>query len=172
MRPATSPRVLALYASYIGIGFVFFDGNALPEWRIKRIRGVSATQLRFRTVKKLLEHFAPDVLVLEDTSVKTSRRDKRVHALYAQIARFAKEEGVQVKRYTQERVFEYFQAHKKDDVSLAVVGVIPALAPRLPRMRRNYMSEHPRQAIFDAAALGILHIAMEKPEEGAAERTP
>ena len=50
-------------------------------------------------------------------------------------------------------------AGTKYEIAKAIATQIPAFAHRLPRLRKIWMSEDPRQSLFDAAALGLTFFA-------------
>ena len=110
-------------------------------------------------MKVLIERYAPDVIVIEDTTPKQSRRHERIRILYRLLAMHAKSKRTAMRRFTQSAMHEHFGVHTKYGVAEAVAREIPVLAPRLPRKRKAWMSEDARQSLFDAAALALLYFA-------------
>lgn len=153
---------LAIYPFTRGFAFVLFQGPSSPfDWGIKEIRGKEKNALTLQAIKKLIDRYAPETIVIEETKEKHSRRHPRVRALYRMIAHLAHTKGIDIARYPQSRVRETFAsvgARTKYEIAQAIATQIPAFALRLPRKRKIWMSEDPRQSLFDAAALGITHL--------------
>ena len=51
--------------------------------------------------------------------------------------------------------FKHVGARTKREIALAIAREFPELEPRLPPVRRIWMSEDARMNIFDAVALGM-----------------
>ncbi len=78
------------------------------------------------------------------------------------LAHVAEAEFVELHRYSRVAVKECFApvgASTKYEIAKAVATQIPAFAHRIPRFRKPWMSEDPRQSLFDAAALGLTFFA-------------
>lgn len=160
MTPAQGATVLALYPTSRGFGFALFQGErSLIDWGIKDIRWKDKNFLAMHLVKKLIERYAPDVIVIEDTTPKKSRRHDRIRILYKLIVQHAKAKQIDVHRFTRGAMHEHFSVHTKYAVAEAVAREIPMLAARLPPKRKAWMSEDARQSLFDAVALGIVYFA-------------
>jgi hypothetical protein len=89
--------------------------------------------------------------------------------LLADIAEAAEARNVPVMLYSRSdiaRVFATFGVRKKDDIAAGVAHLIPELAPRLPRPRRIWESEHYGMALFEAAALAVTHFGLSEPGNG------
>ncbi|MBI2755072.1 MAG: hypothetical protein HYX46_16380 [Betaproteobacteria bacterium] len=126
------------------------------------IKGPKKNRRTLDLISKLVERHHPDVLVIEDTTAKGSRRSTRIRRLYRLIAHLAATEQIEIHRYSQQIVREILAptgAMTKHDVALAIARQIPAFTHRLPRARKAWMSEDPRQSLFDAAALGLTYFA-------------
>lgn len=50
-------------------------------------------------------------------------------------------------------MFWPLDAHTKYEIAQVIARQLPAFAHRLPRLRKIWMSEHPRQSWFDEVAL-------------------
>ena len=164
MSQSDTPLVLAFYPSTRGVSFVLFQDPSIPlDWGIKEIRGKEKNARTLAVARKLLDRYSPDVLVLEATATKASRRRPRVRVLYGAIVRAAKAKHVEVHRYTKAEVHEHFARHAvrtKHDIAKVIAKEIPAYALRLPPVRKIWMNEDPRQSLFDAAALGLTHYSL------------
>ena len=75
-------RIMAVALSTSGFGYAVFEGNEmLVECDTKTARGDNKNAQTLKKVEKLIAHFQPDVLILENTSVKDSRRWQRIRIL-------------------------------------------------------------------------------------------
>lgn len=170
MTRAHTPFALAFYPTTRGFAFVLFQGPERPlDWGMKEIRGADKNGRTLAEVRKLLRRHCPATLVIEETGTKTSRRSMRIRTLYKSIVRLAHAEGIDVVRYTNDDVRASFAssgAQTKYAIAQVIAANIPAFAPRLPRVRKIWMSEDARQSLFDAAALGLTHFACREKGEG------
>ncbi|HEX8167166.1 MAG TPA: hypothetical protein VF601_15460 [Beijerinckiaceae bacterium] len=155
--------MLAIAPVSRGFGFAVMESIRIPiDWGVKEVRHEKNALCLARAVK-LLEGYAPAVLVLDDWADRHSRRTFRVRSLLRLIAAEAEGRGVKVIRFTHpdvRRVFATFAARTKDQIAGAVARMIPELIPTLPKPRRIWEGEHYAMAIFEAAALGITYFAL------------
>lgn len=155
--------VLAVYATARGFAFVLFEGPENPiDWGAKELRGRRKNNRTLDEVEKLIDRYRPDALVIEDISEKGSRRSSRIRRLYRALGHLAATEYVDLYRYSRNVVRGTFAptgAVTKVEIAEAIARQIPALGHRLPRERKIWMSEDPRQSLFDAAALALTHFA-------------
>lgn len=160
MTPAQGSTVLALYPTSRGFGFALFQGERLLiDWGAKDIRWKDKNFLAMHAVRKLIERYAPNVIVIEDTTPKHSRRHERIRILHKLITEHAKSKQINVRRFTQGSIHEHFGVNTKYAVAEAVAHEMPMLASRLPPKRKAWMSEDARQSLFDAVALAITYYA-------------
>jgi hypothetical protein len=162
-RAIHSPFILAVSPSPRGFAFVLFEGPTTPfDWGIKEMRGDDKNARTLAAITKLIREYHPAALVIEQHEGEASRRGKRIRALLSTLAEVAAIEQLTVVRYTRfdvRRTFKGEQAQTKPDIAKAVAARIDAFATRLPPIRKIWMSEHPRQSLFDAAALGLTFFA-------------
>lgn len=155
--------VLAVYPFSRGFAFVFFEGPDSPfEWGVKEIKEKHKNTKTLEAIKKLVDRYRPEVLVIEDTADRGSRRTSRIRKLYRTLVHFAQAEYVDLHRCSRAEVKECFAsvgAGTKYEIAKAIATQIPAFAHRIPRFRKPWMSEDPRQSLFDAAALGLTYFA-------------
>jgi hypothetical protein len=158
--------VLALYPFSRGFAFVFFEGPDSPfEWGVKDILEKHRNSKTLEAIKKLIDRYRPEVLVIEDTTDGGSRRTSRIRKLYRMLVHFAEAEYVDLHRCSKTEVktcFASVGAGTKYEIAKAIATQIPAFAHRIPRFRKPWMSEDPRQSLFDAAALGLTYYAWHK----------
>lgn len=151
--------VLAIYPSSRGYAYVLFESEQNPyDWGVKDIRRKNKNEAALEGISTLIERYLPDYIVIEDHTEKGSRRSTRIRRLYRLISNVALKEGIEIRRIPREAIFKCFASDgvkKKSDIARAIARELPELAHRLPPVRKIWMSEDPRQGLFDAAALGV-----------------
>jgi len=157
-REKRETRILAIDPTTQGFGFVVLEGpETLVDWGVAHVR----TEKTLRTLERvadLLDHYAPDLLVLEDAEAAGSRRRERARKLLQKTAELASRRRVRVKRVPMKAVKKAFaqeSVRTKPEIAAAIARRFPELASRLPPRRKPWMSEDERMAIFDAAALAL-----------------
>lgn len=159
--------VLAVYPFSRGFAFVFFEGPGSPfEWGVREIKEKHKNNKTLEALKKLIDQYRPEVLVIEDTTERGSRRTSRIRKLYRMLGHMADAEYVDLSRCTKREIKACFKpvgASTKYEIAKAIALQIPAFAHRMPRFRKPWMSEDPRQSLFDAAALGLTYYAWHEP---------
>lgn len=164
----TTPRipqslVLAIYPTSRGYAFVLFEGaQVLFDWGVKDIRRRNKNDETMRNIRALVERYRPDQIVIEDYGEPGSRRSSRIRRLYRMITHLAESQFIDVSRIRRESVLASFAAvgaRRKYEVAQAIAEQFPEIAHRLPRFRKIWMSEDPRQSLFDAAAIGVTYFA-------------
>jgi len=153
------PRILAIAPSTSGFGLAVVEGiNTLADWDSKRVRKDKNNGCMAQ-VEKAIARYQPDVLVLEDSLQKENRRSPRIKALMKRIMALAKKRGVQVTVLPRKDVRAVFFSDglgTKDALAKLVAERFPEeLARHLPPKRREWMSEDPRMAMFEAVALAL-----------------
>lgn len=152
--------VLSVYPTSRGYAFVLFEGPQSPhDWGVKEIRKKNKNEQTLKSIHALIERYRPDYLIIEDHTEHGSRRSSRIRRLYRMIAHLAETEQVELFRYSRRAIWECFEpvgARTKYEIAQAIALQIQAFAHRLPRVRKIWMSEDPRQSLFDAAALGMV----------------
>ena len=131
----------------------------LVDWGVKSITGDKNTG-SIAKVQELIAHYEPDVIVLEDTSIKPFRRCARIRALGMRIAAVAEKRSIAVLSFSREQVRRVFFANGQG-TKYAMAEMLAKTFPeelgfRLPPKRRPWMSEDYRIAIFDAVALALM----------------
>lgn len=164
MTPANPQSlVLSIYPFSRGFAFVLFESPASPfDWGVKEIREKHKNTKTIDEIKKITDRYRPEVLIIEDTTGKGSRRNSRIRKLYRMVVHFAEAEDLDLRRYSKSQVkicFGSVGASTKYEIAKAIATQIPGFAHRVPPMRKAWMSEDPRQSLFDAAALGLTHFA-------------
>ena len=147
-------RVLAIDPSTRGFGFSVLEGpERLIDWGVKDTK-TDKNRRALKLIKELINYYKPNVIVLEDYEGRGSRRCLRVKALISSISKLKSNRKVKVKNFSRKQVKHAFShARNKRDIALAIAERFPELLPRVPRVRKCYMSEDYRMSIFDAVGL-------------------
>lgn len=153
-------RVVAIDPTSRGFGYAVLEGPGfLVDWGTRDLARADSERT-LSHVAALLRHYRPDAVVLEDVAAAGARRRHRVQALIDAIGTSAASGGVAVERVSRlqvHRVFACAQATTKHRIATVITDHFPELAPRLPPLRKAWMSEDARMSIFDAAALALTH---------------
>lgn len=158
--------VLALFPSTRGMAFALFDSPlSLVDWGHVSIKGDSRNLKCTDAAKRLIERYVPDVVVLEDTSKRIHSRGARIAALNQAFVTLAVLQGVEVLRLPSKEIrqrFEAVGARTKEERAKMIANMLPALSHKLPPKRKAWMSEDPRMALFEAAALALGYYGREQ----------
>jgi hypothetical protein len=155
-RRSSAELVLAIFPSTKGFGYAVFEGpRSLVDWGVRAVRGRQKNLESLNGVRALLTFYRPDVLVLENYEGVGSRRAKRVRTLINLMAAQAARERMTTASFCRAEVRASFGLTTKRRIAEAIVREFPELEPRLPPVRKIWMSEDPRMSIFDAAALAM-----------------
>ena len=114
------------------------------DWGVRNAGTKNKNAQSLKEIERLIEHYEPDVIVLENPRGKGSRRYPRIEQLIRETARLALSRNVEVCRYSRESVREAFArrgARTKQQLAAAVAFHFPELAPRLPPIRKCWMQE-------------------------------
>src|SRR6266436_498973 len=91
-------RILAVAPSTRGVGFAVLEGqDLLADWGFKTVKKEAKNAQSLKKVEELLAQYQPGVLVLEDVSVKGSRRSPRIRKLFQQFIKLGEVHKVNVK---------------------------------------------------------------------------
>ena len=108
-------------------------------------------------VKRFIQFYQPDVLVLPEVNAPHARRAARIKRLHRKIVAVAKKQKLKVRLITGPQVRTHLLGSAtgtKFALATTLAAKFPVeLAARLPPKRRPWMSEDPRMDIFDAVGL-------------------
>jgi len=154
-------RILAIAPSTRGFGFAVLEGQeTLVDWGVNTVKKGDKNKQSLAKVEKLIAHYQPGVLVLEDASAKNSRRSPRIRKLSQQIIKMAANRKISVKLFSRDQVMKTFitDGHgTKHALAEILVKRFPEeLDLQLPLKRKPWMSEDSRMNIFDAVALAMM----------------
>jgi hypothetical protein len=148
--------VLCIYPSAKGFGFAVFEGSrSLVDWGVKGVHGAKKNAQSLRKMRELLAFYRPDMLITEDYKGAGSRRGSRIRELIDAITDLAAKEGVASRSFSRAEVRDCFGLTAKRAIAQAIAQEFPELEPRLPPVRKIWMSEDARMNIFDAVGLGM-----------------
>jgi Holliday junction resolvasome RuvABC endonuclease subunit len=153
-------RILSIAPSSCGFGFVVLEGDEIfVDWGVKKVTGNKNAQ-SLKKAEELIAQYQPAVLVLENTSVKGSRRSPRIRTFTQQIVEMATARKVKVKLFPRDQVMNAFIPDRKgtkQEVAEIIAHRFPMeLGSSLPAKRKLWKSEDSRMTIFDAVALALV----------------
>lgn len=156
------PRILAIAPSTRGFGYAVLEGRKeLVDWGVKSVTG-DKNAGSMEKVEEIIAHYNPQVMVLEDTEAKGSRRSARIRVLTKRLIALAESREIRVVLFSQKQVRRVFFADgcgTKHALAEIIAGRFPdELGFRLPPKRRPWMSEDYRMDIFDATALALAYL--------------
>jgi Holliday junction resolvasome RuvABC endonuclease subunit len=148
-------RILAIDPTCKGLGFAVLEGpTVLIDWGVKHATSDRNAKC-LRLARELVDRYQPEVLVVENTGAKGSRRCPRVIQLIENFLVLASSCGVRTRQISRQRVQRSFSktgSATKRQVAVALSARFAELSPHLPPERRPWMSEDERMSIFDAVA--------------------
>lgn len=152
-------RALSIRLTAQGFGYVIFEGPRSPiDWGVKAVRAPEKNARCLEALSDLIEHYEPDVLVMEDCSEGGARRSEGVRRLYGAMESMARLESVEIYHFAKRELRQCFGrmgAATKYDVAKVICERLDAFAFRLPPPRRCWETESRWMSLFDAAALGL-----------------
>lgn len=157
MRKETERRILAVDPFSRGVGFAVLEGeDRLIDWGTRTTGGADNAKAA-REIEKLIDRFRPDILVLEDWDSAGSRRCGRVQTL---LDRIAADQGqrVLVRLVTLREVRAIGRlplTSTKQGRARLLAERFPEVQPYLPPVRKPWMPEDDRMAIFDALSFAF-----------------
>ena len=155
-------RYLGIEVRGRGFGFVVLEDRSVLDFGNRRCSGSAREEQVRRQIKRILEVFRPQVMVLRKLHGRKAGVNDAARKIRQVILQEARQRGITVEPVSSSavlRCFERWNARKKYEISLAVAKLLPDLEWALPPKRRAWEAEHPRTPIFEAAAsiLGHLH---------------
>jgi Holliday junction resolvasome RuvABC endonuclease subunit len=154
------PRILAIAPSTRGFGYAVIEGHRfLVHWGVTSIE-VDKNSGSIRKVEEMIALYKPQVMVLEDTAAKESRRSPRIKVLTKRLVTVAESHKMKVALFSQIQVRRAFLGGA-GGTKHALAEIIAERYPEelgflLPPKRRDWMSEDYRMGIFDAVALALM----------------
>lgn len=157
-------RALALQVTTRGFAYCLFESpGQLIDFGIKHVKRGDKNKQSLLAIERLIVRFDPHVIVFEDVSEVGSKRLSRVRNLYRDIEKLADRASIETYAYPWQIVFSVFKEGSpktRHDLAVMIAGIVPAIARRLPPKRKPWLPMDARQALFDAAALGLAFYAV------------
>jgi hypothetical protein len=145
-------HVLAVDLRLQRFGFVLFERpNVLLDWGVSGYHSSVSAALS-RKIAHAVEQFAPSLILCRQTVTEGHLLDVLKQEAFAR--------SIPLHSISTNDLHEYFAQrgrHNKHQVSELVAIHFPELAWRRPRERKPWQSEPTVQALFDAAALILMH---------------
>ncbi len=167
--PLQEKRIIAIDPTSRGFGFVVMEGpRQLIDWGVKSVKDNDDYRYS-RRIEDLIDLYQPDVLIVENIMLKRSRRCDRVKKLIREIAVLALNKRIKVRYISRRMMKDCFSdmcgGKTKHQIAEYIAELLPELALRLPPIRKFWMSEDYRMAIFDAAAFALTFYHFEESAE-------
>src|SRR5665213_1325929 len=148
------PRLLAVSLSTRGFGYAITEGNIrLVECGKKRIYG-DKNAGSLASIEKLIVHYQPEIIMLQDVNANDTRRDKRIKRLHQKVIALAKEHKIKTVELTGKQLRVLLLGREdgtKHDMAECLAKQYPdELASRVPPKRTAWMNADDRMDIFDA----------------------
>lgn len=154
-RPSKCLRILAIDPSPKGFGFaVLENGPQLVDWGVAVLSSKADLEFLAR-LEALVDRTRPALLVLEDpTGTRLGPRHVR---LIRRATEYARTRRLLVEAVSRATLRDSFgtACKNKHDIAVAISGLFPELASRLPAKRKLWASEDERMNIFDAVSFAL-----------------
>lgn len=151
-------RILAIDPTTKGFGYAVLEGpESLIDWGLVGVRG-EKNPACLQRLARLLDDFAPGLLVIEDCASGRSRRSGRVQELLSSARMLAEVRNIRSRAFSRSKVrevFSRFGATNKHQIATVIAGRFPELELKLPPYRKPWMSEDDRMAIFDSLSFAL-----------------
>lgn len=151
-------RVLAIDPYTKGFGFAVLEGpERLIDYGVKKVKG-DKNYFCLKKLANLIEHYQPDVIILENPTGKGSRRCQRVQQLLKEVLELAASRRIKVQSFSLSQIRKAFYssgAFNKYQVASTITKRFPELALRFPQVHKFWVNENERMSIFDAAPLAL-----------------
>lgn len=158
------PVLLAFDLRHRRFGYAVFQGHRmLLEWgqRVYPAVGERERELAQRRIAKLLDGFAPDLILLKQERWERGRQiDSHLNRPLTALQIEAERLRIPVRLVPESSVraaFAVFGCKTKSEIAATLATIFPELLPSVPPPRKMWQAEHPRMATFDAVALGVAY---------------
>lgn len=161
--PLYKGLVLAIHPTSRGFGWVLFESPLSPvDWGIASAK-VGRNERLLKRFGRLLSHYEPAVLVLEEFEGNGTRRNDRIQRLCREMIHIAASKGMDTPVYRRSHIqicFGSVGAVTRYEIAEVIRQHVDAFSHRMPNKRNRWDSEDARQSLFNAAALALTHFAM------------
>ncbi len=161
-------RILAIDPTPYGFAYAVLEGpERLIDWGTAWVNAKEMNAGNLNRLRKLLEFYEPNVLVLEDPEGDGSCRCERIRRLLRGCRKLATERRVRVRGFSRAQVRSAIGVYTKEAIAWRVAARFTELAHRLPPHRKIWMSEDPRMNLFDAMSFALTYFALKSRCRGA-----
>lgn len=154
------PRVLAIDLRNRRSGFAIFEGpRNLLDFGTTVLPSVQAESVMNR-FSDLLKMSLPSIIVVRKDRWENMRSDSGTKNYIDMLTHESEAREIQIRMLDQGAMTETFRnlgCTTKADISTALASIFPELVWQVPPERKAWESEHPRQAVFDAIAIGFAY---------------
>lgn len=165
--PSRQGLVLAVHPTSRGFGWALFENPLVPvDWGLANVKK-RHNERSLERFGKLLDRYAPKVVVFEAFDERPARRVRRIKVLCRQMIALAGKRGIRTPIYSRDTIRECFEsrgAKTRHAIALSIAEQIEVFRHRLPRARKLWNGEDVRQSLFDAIALALTHFAVSHPK--------
>jgi len=161
------PRIFAIDLRNRRSGFAIFEGpRSLLDFGTTVLPSITAAPLMSR-FSDLLRVSLPSIIVVRRDRWEKMMSDPDAKRLINLLAHEAGSRGIRIRVLDESAVsatFHNLGCETKAEVSAALARIFPELVWQIPPKRKVWESEHPRQTVFDAIALGLAYWQNESKE--------
>jgi hypothetical protein len=154
------PRVLAIDLRNRRSGFAVFEGprNLLDSGTTV----LSSVQAEFvmNRFSDLLRMSLPSIIVVRKDRWENMSSDSSARHSIEMLTRESESREIQIRvleKNAMSATFRNLGCATKAEITTALARIFPELVWQLPPRRMAWESEHPRQSVFDAIALGLAY---------------
>ncbi len=154
---STQYRCLAISLSSRGFGYAVMESDKTLIAYGKKIFSDDKNARAVAHIQKLVTHYQPDVLVLQDVNAKGTYRATRIKELHVDVVALARNRKLKVMEISEKKLRGELLGNevgtKQEMAELLATKFPQELASRLPPKRKPWNSEDSRMDIFEAVAL-------------------
>jgi len=154
------PRVIAIDLRHRRCGFAIFEGpRVLLDFGTLALPGKDDNESKARLLG-FLRLADPTMAVVKKERWESLEADPGIKPFAELIRRHFDSKDALIRLLAQDAVnttFGNLGCTTKAEISAALARIFPELVWQLPPERKPWQSEHPRQSVFDAIALGLAY---------------
>jgi hypothetical protein len=152
-------RILAIAPTARGFGYCVMEDGAILECGYKGAKK-NKNAKSVSKIEKLMNHFLPSCMVLQDLDAIGCRRAPRIKALHRQVAGLAGQHKCRVTLFSGKKLRRSLLDNEKGtkhEMADKLAKQFPIeLAGKLPPKRRPWENEDGRMDMFDAVGLAVV----------------
>lgn len=152
-------RILAIAPTARGFGYCVMEDGAILECGYKGAKK-NKNAKSVSKIEKLMNHFLPSGLVLQDLGAAGCRRAPRIKALHRQVVGLAEQHKCKITLLSGKKLrialLSDVRATKHKMAEMLAQKFPGELAGKLPPKRRPWENEDGRMDMFDAVGLAVV----------------